>query len=287
MLSGELEVTVDGQAQRVGEGALLHVPANAVHGYRNVTDCHFLTIVTRGQAAPFFAQVASEVEMRPPDVAGIVRVAGVRHRNDLVTTTWSYVSPHREARAAATAGGDHRSLRRPDVGTGPRTASRRPMRRRAAGVSPRTVHMYFPNQASQIQAVGEWYDQHLSLSDIEVTRGPDDLPRYFREVIARAMATAETAELAATLLRWPEVRHQRRGARLDTIRRAVDTIGAPKRATEDATALLLGMSGVDLSWPMHDRYGLPLDRIPDTIANAVSLIVEQLKSQAAGQLESS
>ena len=76
VLSGELEVTVDGQAQRVGEGALLHVPANAVHGYRNVTDCHFLTIVTRGQAAPFFAQVASEVEMRPPDIAGIVRVAG-------------------------------------------------------------------------------------------------------------------------------------------------------------------------------------------------------------------
>jgi hypothetical protein len=62
----------------------------------------------------------------------------------------------------------------------------------------------------------------------------------------------------------------------------VKAIGAPKKATEDATAMLLSLSGADASWPMHD-HGLPLDRIPDVIANTVSLIVKQLYEQAKGR----
>ncbi|MEP7022978.1 MAG: cupin domain-containing protein [Actinomycetota bacterium] len=74
ILSGQLEVTVDGAAQILGPGSAAHVPANAVHSYRNVTDVHFLTI-TKGDAAAFFAEVASDVEMSPPDIPGVVRVA--------------------------------------------------------------------------------------------------------------------------------------------------------------------------------------------------------------------
>jgi hypothetical protein len=45
------------------------------HSYRNVTDdCHFLTIATKGNAARFFAEVASDIEMNPPDIAGVVRI---------------------------------------------------------------------------------------------------------------------------------------------------------------------------------------------------------------------
>ena len=75
VLSGELEVTVDGLPRTLKAGGVAHVPANATHGYRNVTDAHFLTIVTQGNAAKFFAEVASEVEMSPPDIPGVVRVA--------------------------------------------------------------------------------------------------------------------------------------------------------------------------------------------------------------------
>jgi quercetin dioxygenase-like cupin family protein len=75
VLSGELEVTVDGEAHRVGAGDIAHVPAGVTHAYRNVTDAHFLTIVTRGNAAKFFTEVSSEVEMSPPDIPGVVRVA--------------------------------------------------------------------------------------------------------------------------------------------------------------------------------------------------------------------
>jgi quercetin dioxygenase-like cupin family protein len=74
VLSGELEVTVDGKARRLKAGDAAHVPANAVHGYRNVTEARFLTIVTKGNAAKFFAEVAATVEMNPPDIPGIVRV---------------------------------------------------------------------------------------------------------------------------------------------------------------------------------------------------------------------
>jgi quercetin dioxygenase-like cupin family protein len=76
VLSGRLEVIVDGQPRTIGAGAVAHVPANSKHGYRNVTDdCHFLTIVTRGNAASFFSEVAADVEMNPPDIPGVARVA--------------------------------------------------------------------------------------------------------------------------------------------------------------------------------------------------------------------
>lgn len=78
VLSGELDVTVEGQTTRLKPGGFAHVPANTPHGYRNVTDAHFLTIVTKGNAAKFFEQVATEIEMSPPDIPGIVRV-GASH----------------------------------------------------------------------------------------------------------------------------------------------------------------------------------------------------------------
>jgi quercetin dioxygenase-like cupin family protein len=75
VLSGELEVTVEGDSRRLTAGGVAHVPANAAHSYRNVTEAHFLTIVTKGNAAKFFKEVAADVEMNPPDIAGVIRVA--------------------------------------------------------------------------------------------------------------------------------------------------------------------------------------------------------------------
>ena len=78
VLSGELDVTVAGKTTRLLPGGFAHIPANTPHGYRNVTDAHFLTIVTRGNASRFLRQVAAEVEMSPPDIAGVLRV-GAEH----------------------------------------------------------------------------------------------------------------------------------------------------------------------------------------------------------------
>ena len=75
VISGELEVIVDGESYHLRPGGVAHVPAGVTHGYRNITDAHFLTIVTKGNAAKFFSEVSRDVEMTPPDIAGVVRVA--------------------------------------------------------------------------------------------------------------------------------------------------------------------------------------------------------------------
>ncbi len=36
--------------------------------------------------------------------------------------------------------------------------------------------------------------------------------------------------------------------------------------------------GADASWPLHDSYGLPLERIPDVIAHTVELIIRDLRT---------
>ena len=114
-----------------------------------------------------------------------------------------------------------------------------------------------------------------------MAEGPDDLARYFHDIhsnaihlpLARALATARSPV-------WREVRAHRRAERLDAIRRSVTAIGAPRRLTEDATALLLTLSGADATWTMHD-HGLALDRVPGAIAHTVQLIVDDLRAAAS------
>jgi AcrR family transcriptional regulator len=187
-----------------------------------------------------------------------------------------YVSPKREAQAAATREAILKAFA-DQVSEGrelsPSDAAAR------AGVSVRTVHTHFPNQESQLTALGEWFDAQIVPGGFLPAQGADDLPRYYRDIHRMALASPLATALASRRMRWPEVRQRRRRARLDAIRKAVKEIGAPRRATEDATALLLSLSGIDASWPLHELYGLPLDRIPDVIADNVRLIVENLKSQ--------
>ena len=78
VLSGEMDVVVDGKTTRLRPGGYAHVPANTPHGYTTIDETHFLTIVTKGNAAKFFKQVANEVEMNPPDIEGVLRV-GAEH----------------------------------------------------------------------------------------------------------------------------------------------------------------------------------------------------------------
>lgn len=78
VLSGEMDVVVDGKTTRLGPGGIAHIPAMTPHGYTTLDHTHFLTIVSKGNAAKFFKQVSTEVEMNPPDIAGVLRV-GAEH----------------------------------------------------------------------------------------------------------------------------------------------------------------------------------------------------------------
>lgn len=148
-----------------------------------------------------------------------------------------------------------------------------------AGVSLRTVHVHFPNENSQIAAVGEWFDNVIYPNGVVLASGPDDLPRYFHDIHQMALQHPISRILASDKGVGRKVRLLRRAKRLDAIRNAVAAIGAPPRETADATAMLLSLSGADASWPLHD-HGLPIERIPDVIRNTVELIVNQLRSMA-------
>lgn len=197
-----------------------------------------------------------------------------------MSDTRRYVSPKREAKAAATKdailSAFAEQLSDPSRTTlSPSDAALR------AGVSVRTVHLYFPNADSQILALAEWFDSRIYPQGVQLADGPDDLARYFRDIHANALQTPVARALAYYRSPvWNEVRRQRRATRLAAIRRSVAEIGAPKPDTEDATAMLLSLAGADISWPMHEDHGLPIDRIPDVIANTVQLIVDQLQAKA-------
>lgn len=150
-----------------------------------------------------------------------------------------------------------------------------------AGVSLRTVHFHFPNEAAQVAALGEWFDSILYPKGVVLAAGPDDLPRYFRDIHRLALKHPISRALASDRGVWREMRELRRAKRLAAIRAAVKEIGAPPRATAEATAMLLSLSGADASWPLHD-HGLSLDRIPDVIAHTVALIVADLRAKARG-----
>lgn len=147
-----------------------------------------------------------------------------------------------------------------------------------AGVSLRTVHFHFPNEASQVAALGKWFDEVVFPEGVALVSGPDDLPRYFRDIHRMALKHPISRALASDRGVWREMRQLRRAKRLDAIRKAVAAIGAPPRATADATAMLLSLSGADASWPLRD-HGLPPERIPDVLANTVELIVAQLRAK--------
>lgn len=188
-----------------------------------------------------------------------------------------YVSPKREAQAVATRQAILEAFAEQLSEPGrdklsPSEAAER------AGVSLRTVHFHFPNEASQVAALGEWFDKVLYPKGVVLVSGPDDLPRYFRDIHAMALQHPVSRTLASDRGVWREMRQLRRAKRLEAIRQAVKAIGAPPRATADATAMLLSLSGADASWPLHD-HGLPLERVPDVIANTVELIVNQLKAK--------
>ncbi|MBL8531411.1 MAG: TetR/AcrR family transcriptional regulator [Hyphomonadaceae bacterium] len=195
-----------------------------------------------------------------------------------MSTARRYVSPKREAQAQATRAAILEAFAAQLSEPGRITLSPSEAAARA-GVSLRTVHFHFPNEASQIAALGEWFEHAIFPDGVQLASGPDDLPRYYRDIHRTAIKHPISRALTAGKGVWAEVRASRRAARLDSIRKAVKAIGAPARPTAEATAMLLSLSGADASWRLHD-HGLPLERIPEAIAHNVELILADLRAKA-------
>lgn len=198
-----------------------------------------------------------------------------------MTDTRRYVSPKREAEAAATRARILDAFRDQLV-EGIDTLSPSDAAERA-GCSVRTVHGYFPTREDRVAALAEHLEAELYADPIVLPEGPDDLPDHYRRIHAVALSSP----LAGALLgqpsaEWREIRATRRRARLDAVRRVVRAIGAAEDATEAALAILLTLAGGELAISMRDNTDLADDRIPDAIATTVELIVGDLLRQAAG-----
>ena len=199
-----------------------------------------------------------------------------------MSTSRSYTSPKREAQAAATRKAILEAFAEQlsDPGRDKLSPSEAAAR---AGVALRTVHFHFPNEAIQISALGEWLDTVLYPEGVVVCTGPEDLVRYFRDIHRMALRHPVLVSRLIAISRSSafgrDVRDKRRVKRLAAIREAVKAIGAPPRQTEEATAMLLSLSGADASLALHD-HGLPLERAPDVIAHTVDLIVRDLRTKA-------
>lgn len=196
--------------------------------------------------------------------------------------TRPYHSPKREAQAAATRQAILEAFI-DQLKEGGRTELSPADAARRAGVSLRTVQTYFPTRAARIAALADWIDRYTYPDGVEPARGPEDLARYFLEVHTLALASPLTRVFLAHRGdgEWEAIRAQRRAERLEAIRSAVEQIGAPSPETEDAVAMLLGLSGADASLPLHDVHGLPLERVPSVLAHTVELIVADLRRHAA------
>lgn len=197
-----------------------------------------------------------------------------------MTATRRYTSPKREAQAAATREAILEAFAEQlsEPGRDRLSPSEAAVR---AGVSLRTVHFHFPNEDSQILALGEWFDRLFYPGGVVLAAGPDDLARYYRDIHRMGLQHPVSRILTSRKSGiWQEVRSRRRTKRLEAIREAVRAIGAPSKATEGALAVLLALSGGDASWLVHDQ-GLAAERVPDAIADAVQVIVDDLKAKAA------
>ena len=192
-------------------------------------------------------------------------------------TRRTYVSPRREAQAAATRQRILDAFRAQLIEQG-RDALSPSDAAAQAGCSVRTVHGYFPSRESRIQALAEYLDAELYPVGAVLPSSADELPAHYRTIHRAALenpiATVLISQVGAE---WQEIRAQRRSARLDAIRRTVRAIGAPEGPTEDALGVLLALAGGEVSLAMRDQLGIATERIPDSIAHTVQLVIDDLR----------
>lgn len=76
VVSGEVEFGVGGQTQRVGEGGVAHVPADAVHWFRFLGDGEMISVTSRRGASALFTALDAVAagSSGPPPMDRIVSV---------------------------------------------------------------------------------------------------------------------------------------------------------------------------------------------------------------------
>jgi len=153
---------------------------------------------------------------------------------------------------------------------------------RAAGVSIRTVHHYFPDAEAQLAAVAAEVETRLFPQPPALPRTPAELPDLVTAVYRASEGQLPLLRALVNSSVGTEVRRRRRAQRLQAIQDVLASIGAGHGETRRAVAVVSMLASADAGVVLADQYGLTLTEAGDACSEATRAIIADLTAQAAG-----
>jgi len=153
---------------------------------------------------------------------------------------------------------------------------------RAAGVSIRTVHHYFPDAEAQLAAVAAEVETRLFPQPPPLPRTPAELPDLVTAVYRASEGQLPLLRALVNSSVGTEVRRRRRAQRLQAIQDVLASIGAGHGETRRAVAVVSLLASADAGVVLADQYGLTLAGAGTACSEVTRAIVADLTAQAAG-----
>jgi len=153
---------------------------------------------------------------------------------------------------------------------------------RAAGVSIRTVHHYFPDAEAQLAAVAAEVETRLFPQPPPLPRTPAELPDLVTAVYRASEGQLPLLRALVNSSVGTEVRRRRRAQRLQAIQDVLASIGAGHGETRRAVAVVSLLASADAGVVLADQYGLTLAGAGAACSEVTRAIVADLTAQAAG-----
>jgi AcrR family transcriptional regulator len=150
---------------------------------------------------------------------------------------------------------------------------------RAAGVSIRTVHHYFPDAEAQLAAVAAEVETRLFPRPAALPHSPAELPALVTAVYRAAEGQLPLLRALVASSVGSQIR-RRRARRLQAIQDTLEQIGAGHDETRRAIAIVSLLASADAGVVLADQYGLTLDQAGQACAEATRAIISHLTTQA-------
>jgi AcrR family transcriptional regulator len=151
---------------------------------------------------------------------------------------------------------------------------------RAAGVSIRTVHHYFPDAAARLAEVAAEVEGRLYPQPPPLPHSPAEVPDLVTAVYRGAEGQLPLLRALVRSSLGPQIRARRRAGRLQAISNVLEQIGAGEAETRRAIAIVSLLASADAGIVLTDQYGLSLPEAGRACAEATRAIIDSLSAQA-------
>ena len=151
---------------------------------------------------------------------------------------------------------------------------------RAAGVSIRTVHHYFPDADAQLAAVADEVEARLYPHPPPLPRTPAELPDLVTAVYRGAEGQLPLLRALVRSSLGAQIRARRRAGRLQAIKTVLEDIGASQAETRRAVAVVSLLASADAGTVLADQYELTVEQAGRACAETTRAIIDRLTAQA-------